>query len=324
MLPPIISVIVCTHNRERFLRSCLKSLYQQTLSQEKYEVLVVDNASTDGTKAVCEEYLSFANFRYIFEAIPGLSQARNTGWQNGQGRYIAFIDDDATAVPDWLEKILVSFQASEPEPDWVGGPVNLVWEKEPPAWLTREYFNALGWVDWGTEARLLDPQREWLVGCNCILKRDTLEKFGGFDTRLGRKKNLLLSGEEVQLHHRIQAAGGSFYYHPEVRVNHHVAAFRVEPGYFYRRYYWGGITDFIMAKTLHDVPSQNRVEQPEQSQGARLTKNFFLSTGLFSSYDRAVASRIYMAYVAGWVRAAIRYRWEDFFGLKGANESYGS
>lgn len=120
MQSPLITVIICTHNREQFLGSCLKSLYQQTLPQEEYEVLVVDNASTDRTKAVCEEYLPHENFCYIFEAIPGLSQARNTGWQHGQGRYIAFIDDDATAVPDWLEKILVSFQESELEPDWVG------------------------------------------------------------------------------------------------------------------------------------------------------------------------------------------------------------
>lgn len=113
----------------------------------------------------------------------------------------------------------------------------------------------------------------------------------------------------MQLHHRIQAAGGSFYYHPGVKVNHHVAAFRIKPGYFYRRYYWGGITDFIMAKTLHDVPSQNRVEQPEQSQWARLTTNLLHCTGLFSSYDRAVASRIYMAYVIGWMRAVVKFSW---------------
>jgi len=311
MTSPIISVIICTHNREDFLRYCLNSLYRQTLQQEQYEVLVVDNASTDGTEAVCQAYQVHKNFRYIFESIPGLSQARNTGWQHGQGRYIAFIDDDATALPDWLEKIFVSFQGTDPEPDWVGGPVNLVWEKEPPAWLTREYFSALGWVDWGTEARFLDPKTEWLVGCNCILKRTTLEKFGGFDTRLGRKKDLLLSGEEVQLHHRIQAAGGSFYYHPGVKVNHHVAAFRIKPAYFYRRYYWGGITDYIMAKTLRDVPAQYIAEQPEQSQLTRLATNLFHCIGLFSSYDTAVASRIYMAYVIGWVRAVVKFSWRN-------------
>ncbi len=311
MTSPTISVIVCTHNREDFLRPCLNSLYQQTLSQEQYEVLVVDNVSTDGTEAVCQAYKIHENFKYIFESIPGLSQARNTGWQHGQGRYIAFIDDDATALSDWLEKILVSFQGTDPEPDWVGGPVNLVWEKEPPAWLTREYFSALGWVDWGTEARLLDPRTEWLVGCNCILKRATLEKFNGFDTRLGRKKDLLLSGEEVQLHHRIQAAGGSFYYHPGVKVNHHVAAFRVKPTYFYRRYYWGGVTDYIMAKTLRDVPAQYMAKQPEQSQLTRLITNIFRCSGLFSSYDTAVASRIYMAYVIGWLRAAVKFSWRN-------------
>ncbi len=88
-------------------------------------MLVVDNVSTDGTEAVCQAYKIHENFKYIFESIPGLSQARNTGWQHGQGRYIAFIDDDATALSDWLEKILVSFQGIDPEP--IGWADRLIW-----------------------------------------------------------------------------------------------------------------------------------------------------------------------------------------------------
>ena len=92
-----ISAVVCTHNRAAYLRKALQSLVDQTMAQELYEIIVVDNASTDGTKQVVSEYSGASNLRCLYEPVIGLSRARNTGWGNARGEYVAYLDDDAVA-----------------------------------------------------------------------------------------------------------------------------------------------------------------------------------------------------------------------------------
>ena len=306
---PKISAVICTHNRVDCLQYCIDSLRDQTLYPEQYEILVVDNDSTDGTAQLCRRYGDIVNFKYIHEPILGLSQARNRGLLEASGDFVGYIDDDAAAEPQWLEKALESFEM-DPSPDWVGGSVTLVWEDEPPSWLTEYYYGALGWVNWGNMARFLDPATEWLVGCNSIFRRQSLEKFGGFDVRLGRKKKLLLSGEEVQLHHKIRAAGGTFYYNPAVHVHHQVSSERTTPSYFYRRYYWGGVTDYVMTKTLPGMASQIvSGEEPKESRLGRLMKHSLRSLGIGTKTEQKIQSRIYLSYVMGQVVAILKYGW---------------
>ena len=105
-----ISAIICTFNREQYLHKAIQSLVEQTLEGELYEIIVVDNCSTDRTKqVVTEKFAHISNLRYLYELILGISQARNTGWQNARGEYIAYLDDNAIASPVPLEKIGVIF-----------------------------------------------------------------------------------------------------------------------------------------------------------------------------------------------------------------------
>lgn len=308
MKEPAISIIVCTHNRAGHLEKCIDALFTQSVDDAVYEVLVVDNGSTDETQNICDRYTSRKNFRYIFEPILGLSQARNCGCLNAKANYVGYIDDDAIAAHHWIEKGIESFTVS-PEPDWVGGSVTLQWETPPPSWLTETYYGALGWVNWGDSPKFIDPDTEWLVGCNSFFRKQALIDVGGFDVRLGRKKNNLLSGEEVQIHHRLRALGGKFYYHPLVHVYHFASSRRITPEYYYRRYYWGGITDYVMSKTLEDMPSQNTTEENSDSRLYRLVSHTLKSTGIFVSKDEAIKSRIYMSYVFGQVVAILKYSW---------------
>ncbi len=311
---PEITGIICTHNRERYLERCILSLFDQSLDEEQYEILVIDNGSTDSTKEICDRFIDRPNFHYIFEPILGLSQARNTGWQNAKGMYVGYIDDDATADSLWFEMALESFHSSSPEPEWVGGPVQLDWEVPAPAWLTKEYYGALGWVDWGKEPHFLEGAGEWLVGCNSLYRRDILEKMNGFDTRLGRKKKLLLSGEEVQFQHRLKAINGRLYYHPGICIFHSVPKERTEPAFFYRRYYWGGITDYIMSKTLEKVAYETISQEETTDEGSRvkrLLSKGFQAVGMFTSEDDKIRSRIYVSYVFGWFIAVLKYGWRN-------------
>ena len=123
-----LSAIICTYNRADYLRKSLASLAEQTLSTDRFEIIVVDNNSNDDTKAVVqEEYAYVPNLRYIFEPVPGLSKARNTGWQNANGKYIAFLDDDAVATLRWAEIYMEVFQNWEPTPGCSGGKAEPIW-----------------------------------------------------------------------------------------------------------------------------------------------------------------------------------------------------
>jgi glycosyltransferase involved in cell wall biosynthesis len=307
---PIITGVICTHNRERFLERCILSLFDQSLDRSLYEVVVVDNGSTDRTREICDKYIQFPYFKYLHEPVLGLSSARNCGWKNARGKYVGYLDDDAIAQKTWFEKALWSFENIDPVPDWVGGPIDLEWEVQPPTWMNNELWVALGYVNWGNERRFLSASGERLGGGNSFYLKSILEKMHGFDTRLGRKKNLLLSGEETQFQHRLKTLGGRLYYHPGIRIFHYVTRERTKPAFFYRRYYWGGVTDYIMSKTLHDLPFEH-IAQPEEngSQMGRLVANGIRALGVFYPEEKRIQSRIYMSYVLGRLVAVVKYGW---------------
>ncbi len=310
---PIITAVICTRDKAHFLDKCIKSLLEQSLDREKYEILVVDNGSTDTTGDIIKFFADEAVIRSIYEPVVGLSRARNTGWKNAKGQYVGYLDDDAVAGARWLESALWCFENFSPIPDWVGGPINLDWETTSPDWINEELNVPLGKVYWGNEpCRLRNDQR--LGGGNSFFPKIRLKELGGFEERLGRKHVSLLSGEETQLQKRIEAEGGFLYYHPGVCIKHFVSAERTKPSWFYRRYYWGGVSDYIMGKTLNSKSSQNDIHTEGRSnrnrrkeQISRVVRNSRHSLGLFSSRKERIYGRIYMSYVFGWFAGLFRW-----------------
>ncbi|NQT02512.1 MAG: glycosyltransferase family 2 protein [Planctomycetes bacterium] len=257
---PIITAVICTRDRAHFLDKCIKSLLEQSLDREKYEILVIDNGSTDTTGDIIKCFADEAVIRSVYEPVIGLSRARNTGWQNAKGQYVGYIDDDAVAEEGWLESALWCFENLSPMPDWVGGPINLDWESTSPDWINQELSVSLGKVYWGDErSRLRNDQR--LGGGNSFFPKSRLKELDGFDERLGRKGKTFLSNEETHIQRRIEAQGGSLYYHPGVCIRHFVPTERITPQWFYKRYYWGGISDYIMFKTFNFKDPNNDMQK---------------------------------------------------------------
>lgn len=241
-----ISAIICTHNRVPYLRKALQSLVEQSMPQEQYEIIVVDNGSTDDTRhVVANEFGYVQNLRYLYESRLGLSMARNTGWRNAASRHVAFMDDDAVACRDWLAQIMEAFETVNPPPGTVGGRIDLVWECTPPPWITEKMQTALAKVNWSVEARWLRAD-EWLVGCNMAFARDALDRANGFSEALGRRGANLLSNEEILLIRKIEILGQRSYYQPKASVEHFVPASRMDPGWFMRRSYWQGVSEARM------------------------------------------------------------------------------
>lgn len=137
-MPMRITAAICTHNRAALLPAAIESLLAQSLPPTDYELLVIDNASTDATPQVMQRYLTASGsvtLRSAVQPVLGLSHARNLAVEMAAGEIIAFMDDDAVATPGWLEALLDVY-AIHPEAWVVGGKVLPVWDGERPVWLT--------------------------------------------------------------------------------------------------------------------------------------------------------------------------------------------
>jgi len=255
--PPAVTVVICTHNRAHYLKQSIRSALEQTAATRDFEVLVVDNRSTDETKAVVESLQSAANLRYLYEPRLGLCHARNAGWRDAAGRYVAYLDDDAVASTEWVSAIIDGF-ASDANVGIVGGRVEPIWEAERPVWLSDDIALSLTVLDWSDRPKVItDARAEWLVGANLAAPRAVLEEVGGFEPRLDRVGRRMISSGDVFLQKQIMARGYTCLYFPRMSVKHLVPAARLRQAWFRHRYYWQGISDVVM-QLIEENPSRGR------------------------------------------------------------------
>jgi glycosyltransferase involved in cell wall biosynthesis len=231
-----ISVIVCTYNRAGMLARVLESLDHQTLDRARYEVIVVDNNSTDQTRQVVEALRWRERQRYCVETRQGLAYARNRGVGEAAGDYVAFIDDDAEAKTDWLERALDCL-TSPSRPLAVGGPVLPLYDAPKPEWFKDEYETR--WK--GDRPRHLIPG-ESLSGSNMFFRRDIVGRCGGFDVRVGVSGDALSVGEETGLFARLwlEFPDALIYYSPAIVVRHSVPSFKMHVSYLLKRAFVSG------------------------------------------------------------------------------------
>lgn len=237
---PQISAIICTHNRDRYLAKAIDSLLIQTC--ENYEILIIDNASTDRTAEVAQAYLSNPRVRYHYEAKIGLSVARNTGAQLATSPLIAYLDDDAIASPQWLQTFIEAY-AQDPKLAISGGKVTLIWECTKPEWLSENLSGNLGFYDLGDQPVQIDTPGLTPRGLNYAIRRTFLDQVGGFDLNLGRVGKNLLSNEELHMTNLALQSGWNVTYLPNAIAGHHVAPERVKRSWFLERGWWQGISE---------------------------------------------------------------------------------
>jgi GT2 family glycosyltransferase len=197
---PSVSVVVCSYNGARTIRDCLDGLLR--LEYPAFEVIVVDDGSTDGTGAIAREY----GFRVIGTPNRGLSSARNTGLAAASGELVAYLDDDAWPEPHWLQFLAEAFLRG----DYVGvGGPNL---PPPGHGLVADCVaNAPGGP---IHVLLTDREAEHLPGCNMAFRRTALQAVGGFDP------GFRVAGDDVDLCWRLQESGGKLGFHPGAVVWH--------------------------------------------------------------------------------------------------------
>ncbi|MEM8604982.1 MAG: glycosyltransferase family 2 protein, partial [Cyanobacteria bacterium P01_H01_bin.121] len=237
-----ICAIICTHNRDRYLGAAIDSLLNQDLAN--YEVLVIDNASTDTTKAVVEARLQDTRLRYVYESTLGLSSARNRGFQESQADILAYLDDDAEASVGWLRSLVEAYQAQE-KLAIAGGKVTLIWPEgsQVPNWLNENLMQPLGLYDLGDRPVNIINPGQTPRGLNYSIRRRFLEVIGGFDPNLGRVGKKLLSNEELFMTEAALKEGYEVAYLPEAVVAHNVAPERLKASWFIKRGWWQGVSE---------------------------------------------------------------------------------
>ncbi|WP_287127931.1 glycosyltransferase family 2 protein [Candidatus Cyanaurora vandensis] len=254
---PLISVVICTYNRADRLKLALAGLCEQTLDPTLFEVLVVDNRSTDDTRGAALAYQDQLPLKYHYESVQGLSRARNTGWQAAQGEYVAFLDDDAIPSPVWLTELVTTFKETQPTPVCIGGPIYALYEAPKPSWVNPAMEHSFTVLDYGDQGQWFPPNK-FPYGANITYRRDALVKTGGFCEQLGRRGQSLLSCEEEFLNMTLQQQGGGFYYAPQAGVRHWVPQARVNPAWLIRRSYWQGRSEAVAERILGEPQGRQR------------------------------------------------------------------
>ena len=230
-----------TYNRGPLLAGAVRSVLAQSPAfTPAFELIVVDNNSTDETREIIEQFArEDGRVRYVFEPQQGSSHSRNAGSRAARAPLIAFIDDDVRAEPDWVSAIVRAFE-QYPHADVVGGRVLPVWPVDPPAWLTREHWSPLALVDYGDVPAAIDAEHPLcLVSANLSFRRSLFDVVGGFVPDLGLiKAGTLGSVEDHELLLRVLRAGRTVFYDPRITVHADIQPNRLERAY-HRRWHSG-------------------------------------------------------------------------------------
>ncbi len=301
MSDPLISAIICTHNRETYLGAAIDSLLVQEFAAG-FEVVVVDNNSSDRTSEVVKQRLSDPRLKYVFEPVLGLSVARNTGAKESRGEIIAYLDDDAVASSRWLQ-ILYSAYENNSKIAIAGGKVTLLWSPgiQPPRWLSPGLAGNLGAYDLGDRIVYIEQPGLTPRGLNYSIRRSFLNEIGGFDPHLGRVGKNLLSNEELQMTELALQRGWQVAYLPDALVAHNVAPERLNRSWFLNRGWWQGISE-CYREQLAGKAGIGQLQRGSE----RFLRGLYKSLQHFSDPAERFDKFVYAYGQIGYLNAAIR------------------
>lgn len=243
-----LSVIIPSRNRAALLELTLKSLMNQTYSREHYEIIIIDNASTDNTREIVKIFKPlFLNIIYAYEPKLGLHFGRHLGLKLSKGDILVYADDDIEAFPTWLEGIAESFR--NPDVALVGGNNLPKYETPPPSWVEKLWektdwgitIGALSLIDFNHGEYEISPF--YVYGCNFSIRKKTLLEVGGFHPDGMPDELLRYRGDgETAVSGKIFLKGYKTIFNSKASVYHYVSTLRMTPQYIYKRGYLQGVT----------------------------------------------------------------------------------
>ena len=245
-----LSVIIPTRNRATYLEKMLDSLLGQTVSKDEFEVIVIDNGSTDLTKDVCSKKKTcFPHFKYILEKKPGLHSGRNRGLLEAKGDYLLFADDDVIGFPTWIEGIVEGLEHDNVA--LAGGNVIPKFETNKPEWFDdfvvyKDHFKIVSQLSviWTSsqENKIINPF--YIFGCNFGVKREIIEKCEGFHPDGMPGDLLMYRGDgESYVSRYVGNHGFKAIFVPKASVYHVISHERISISYLKKRGKCDGISE---------------------------------------------------------------------------------
>lgn len=231
-----LSIIICSYNRASYISDALTSLYVQSSGLDNFEVIFVDNNSTDNTKEVYAQWRQTntnGQFTFISEMQQGASFARNTGAAIAKGEWVCFMDDDAVATTDYVKNIIKHIQ-DQPFIVGFGGRIIPKYIPGEPKWMSYYVSSLVGNFDYAPTACAFENGK-YPLESNMIVKKSVYDQIGGFNVNLpGVVGTLRIGGEGKELFYKIIALGHTIYYDPSICVHHVVEVKKLTSEYMYR------------------------------------------------------------------------------------------
>jgi GT2 family glycosyltransferase len=248
---PLVSIVICSHNRSADVSECLDALIPQIGAEA--EVILVDSASDPKNEA------EMANLATLYPAVtltrvdqPGHSLARNRGVHSAAGDWVVFLDDDVVPFPDWLAKLSAVLTSAAPTQAVIGGGIYPRW----PDCMTGKHFSKR----WKMFLSLAEADEPGSVtdgyavnGANYAIRRRVLLDIGGFSQKVGRVGNRLISGDECLVTYRALDAGWRAGFDPAFKVYHKISPERLKLSWILRRTFWEGVSEIRIFRS-RDLP----------------------------------------------------------------------
>lgn len=239
---PSFSIVIPTRNRPQLLRDCLLGIESQQFDGQLDAVIIVDNGdSVNDVKHVVEGFSSALPVSYHHSGRPGVSRARNLGLTESQSEFTVFLDDDEIPFANWLKEMAEPFTDDGISADIVAGNYTPLWDVPRPDWLTDDYLGLYSVsLSYGDTPRFLNSG-EWVLEGNVGVRTELIRSIGGFDERLGREGDSLVSGEGV-VYSQLVESGAKLFYNPNCLVKHLIHPDRLHKKWLQKRMFAAGIT----------------------------------------------------------------------------------
>jgi len=219
-----ISLVICTYNRDTYLPDALESVKNQSFDKNHFELIIVDNHSTDNTASILKRFIyqnPLLNIKYCFEEQKGLSFARNRGVAEANGSIITYIDDDVILSPSFLHDIATFFDTHR-NAVGVGGKVIPKYENDQePEWMNKYLNGFVGKVDYGNNVMQYNDRMKYPAGCNMTYQKNILLKAGGFNTEL------TFRSDDKYIFYQVKKISDQIYYVPNAWLYHNIDAHRL-------------------------------------------------------------------------------------------------